>query len=118
MAAEPGRTPETLDLRHRAEDRLVIGGRLVKAGPRRLDPRACKRRRTTCGLLEHLLEELPVHVGGVARALRTVAHADQHPFALRVEVERRLEIDGHRAVARNRRKCPCDGDVAPAWKDR
>src|SRR5205807_576409 len=40
VPAEPGRAPEALDLRHRPEDRLMVGRRLIQAGPRRFDPRA------------------------------------------------------------------------------
>ena len=75
VAAEPGRAPEALQLRHRTEDRLVVGRRLVQARPRRLDPGPGQRRRSVLGLLEHLLQEVPVDVGDVTGRLVPVAHA-------------------------------------------
>src|SRR5256885_12092295 len=104
MSAEAGRAPEPLQLGHRAKDRLVVGRRLVKPRPGGLDPGRGERRRPPCGLFEHLLEELPVHVGHITRRLSPIAHTDQDPVALWVKVERRLKVHGHRRVASNRWK--------------
>src|SRR5712692_6414098 len=118
MAAEPRCAPEALQLSDRPEDRLVVGRRFIEARPRRLHAGARERRGSSSGLREHLLEELPVDVFNEARRLFAVAHADQDAIALRVEVQRGLEVDGHRIRARHRRKSARDSDVPPIRQDR
>ena len=47
------------------------------------------------GVLDEVLEEAPVHVGVERGGLRRVAHPEQDPVALAVEVEGRGHVDGH-----------------------
>src|SRR5467141_2355229 len=75
-------------------------------------------RRASRGLGEHLLEELPARVCRKAGRLLAVAHADEHPVALRMKVQRRLEIDGHRIGARHGRERAGDRDVTAVRQDR
>src|SRR5438445_2865330 len=118
MAAEAGRAPETLQLRHGAEDRLVVGGRLVKAGPRGLDPGRSKGRRPKRSLLEHLLQELPIHVRRETGRLGPVAHPDQNAVALGMEVKRRLKVHRHRIAARHSGERPGHGYMTAVRQDR
>jgi len=70
------------------------------------------------GLLEHLLQEIPVHIGGVPGRLGAIAHSDQHPIAFRMEMQGGLEIDRHRVRAGNCWKGAGDSDMAPVRQHR
>src|SRR5215472_14559741 len=93
---------KTTDLRHRSENRMVIGRHLVKPspGPLGIDREVFENRYPICGARQDFFYKRRLEVGLEARCFVRIIPSQKESQRLRPAVKSVCHVDNHRSTAR------------------